>query len=495
MLDGLDEVDATYRNECLLAINTFMAEHQAELVVCSRIGDYQQLNDNLNVSTAVRIQPLTDSEIKRYLSQPGLELQTILEEDSHLYELARSPLMLTVMTLAYQGLSQEDLVPLDSEEERRQHLFGKYVEQVFKRRPLDELNDKMRWLAHLGNGMSKTRQSVFYIEKLQPSWLPSIRWYLTLIWLIGGFVVGTIWGVAVALRFGHHYSLIVFLSASIIFSLVFGLLLGSIAGFVGFIGSFVANKWIRSIAFFMTIFLALLLIRYYFIELEDGFFMGLLLGLYGVILSFNLNIEPVETLRFALPPWRSWVIRLALGAVVGLGIWCTTGLGSSTIGGLDTALLLTLLGGLCGLATAFVQPREIERKIKPNQGIRSSVKNAYLMFGFGIILVGLAGGIANKMSYSFNNVLEGDFLMMALWFGLPIFFLIYGGLTVIKHYTLRFLLARYGILPLELLPFLDAMTERIILRKVGGGYIFIHRYLLEYFAGLEEADPDRIESV
>ena len=115
----------------------------------------------------------------------------------------------------------------------------------------------------------------------------------------------------------------------------------------------------------MTILLALLLIGYYFIELEDGFFMGLLLGLYGVILSFNLNIEPVETLRFALPPWRSWIIRLALGAVVGLGIWCTTGLGSSTIGGLDTALLLTLLGGLCGLATAFVQPREIERKIKP----------------------------------------------------------------------------------------------------------------------------------
>ena len=24
-----------------------------------------------------------------------------------------------------------------------------------------------------------------------------------------------------------------------------------------------------------------------------------------------------------------------------------------------------------------------------------------------------------------------------------------------------------------------------MLRKVGGGYIFIHRYLLEYFAGLE----------
>ncbi len=28
-------------------------------------------------------------------------------------------------------------------------------------------------------------------------------------------------------------------------------------------------------------------------------------------------------------------------------------------------------------------------------------------------------------------------------------------------------------------------TDRIFLRKVGGGYIFIHRVLMEYFAALE----------
>jgi hypothetical protein len=30
--------------------------------------------------------------------------------------------------------------------------------------------------------------------------------------------------------------------------------------------------------------------------------------------------------------------------------------------------------------------------------------------------------------------------------------------------------------------FLDYAAERIFLRKVGGGYIFIHRLLQEYFA-------------
>lgn len=32
------------------------------------------------------------------------------------------------------------------------------------------------------------------------------------------------------------------------------------------------------------------------------------------------------------------------------------------------------------------------------------------------------------------------------------------------------------------------MASNILLRKVGGGYIFIHRMLLEYFANLDELD-------
>jgi hypothetical protein len=32
--------------------------------------------------------------------------------------------------------------------------------------------------------------------------------------------------------------------------------------------------------------------------------------------------------------------------------------------------------------------------------------------------------------------------------------------------------------------FLDYATERLFLQKVGGGYIFVHRMLLEHFAGM-----------
>jgi len=49
----------------------------------------------------------------------------------------------------------------------------------------------------------------------------------------------------------------------------------------------------------------------------------------------------------------------------------------------------------------------------------------------------------------------------------------------------RFLLWRAGAVPWHYVQFLDYAAERILLRKVGGGYIFIHRLLLDYFASLE----------
>jgi hypothetical protein len=43
-----------------------------------------------------------------------------------------------------------------------------------------------------------------------------------------------------------------------------------------------------------------------------------------------------------------------------------------------------------------------------------------------------------------------------------------------------------GCIPRDYISFLDHAAERILLRKVGGGYIFVHRMLLGYFASLEE---------
>ena len=62
-----------------------------------------------------------------------------------------------------------------------------------------------------------------------------------------------------------------------------------------------------------------------------------------------------------------------------------------------------------------------------------------------------------------------------------------GGFAAIQHLLLRLLLWRAGSIPWDYPRFLDYAASRILLRKVGGGYIFVHRLLLEYFASLNTA--------
>ena len=77
-----------------------------------------------------------------------------------------------------------------------------------------------------------------------------------------------------------------------------------------------------------------------------------------------------------------------------------------------------------------------------------------------------------------------------------------GGQACLEHFVLRLLLVRNGSIPWNYVKFLDYAAERILLRKVGGGYTFIHRMLLEYFAARYDessveatpnAEPSQIE--
>ena len=63
--------------------------------------------------------------------------------------------------------------------------------------------------------------------------------------------------------------------------------------------------------------------------------------------------------------------------------------------------------------------------------------------------------------------------------------LAYGGIAVIEHYLLRWYLWRDGDLPLNLVSFLNYAAERIFLRKISGGYIFLQWLILDHFVSLE----------
>lgn len=65
-------------------------------------------------------------------------------------------------------------------------------------------------------------------------------------------------------------------------------------------------------------------------------------------------------------------------------------------------------------------------------------------------------------------------------------FLASGGNAVLKHLIIRVFLTLKQLTPWNYARFLDFCAKAGIMRKVGGGYIFAHRYLMEYFAELAE---------
>ena len=136
LLDGLDEVKAEYQDDCIVSLNQFKQDYGAELVVCSRIKDYETLSQSLNFQSAIYLKSLTLEKICHYLDSIGSDfagLRALIQKDKVLRELAQSPLMLNIMTLAYQGVAVEDLPITEVLEERRKQLFDDYIERMFHR--------------------------------------------------------------------------------------------------------------------------------------------------------------------------------------------------------------------------------------------------------------------------------------------------------------------------------------------------------------------------
>ena len=138
LLDGLDEVKVEHRAACVEAINTFRQGHGLlPLVISSRRADYEAIGKRLRLQGAIAIQPLTHEQVDFYLKQGGTSLEAVrqaLHDDSSLWELLDTPLMLTIVALAYTGLPATPLQWHGTLEERRHHIFTDYAKQMFQRR-------------------------------------------------------------------------------------------------------------------------------------------------------------------------------------------------------------------------------------------------------------------------------------------------------------------------------------------------------------------------
>ncbi len=350
---------------------------------------------------------------------------------------------------------------------------------------------------------------------------------------IAGPIGGPIAGLSDGLIAGLGFGLIFGLFTGLIFGLFTGLSDGLIAGLIGglIFGLFTGLGF--GLGFGLTF------------GLIYGLIFGLIFGLIAEIRKWFFRrhrrnpqamseaIRVIEAVRWS---WRQFLssifpnlgyglsVGLITGLITGLSGWLGGGLSAGLIGGLSGWFGGGLIFGLGAGLSGGLSGDEIERKVIPNQGIKRSARNAVIyglsvgliggLFAglftgliFGLIggllglKVGLSGGLIAGLKVRGLSVGLFAGLKVGLIAGLKVglsvgpsgglFAGLFTGLTVggfacLQHFCLRILLVRNNSAPWNYPGFLDYAAEHVFLRKVGGGYMFIHRMLLEHFASLKK---------
>jgi eukaryotic-like serine/threonine-protein kinase len=510
LLDGLDEVVAEQRAACVAAINQFREEHWLlGTVVCSRISDYATLGVRLHLRGAVVVQPLSSEQIAAYVQQGGEQLAAVrrlLAEDRLLHELANTPLMLSIIVMAYHGAPTTTVPRLSSLDARRRHLFATYTQRMLVRRTQQRYPPKqtMSSLIWLARAMIQRSQSVFLIEDLQPSWLDeqARQRYVAIVLLIISLLVGLVSGISNGIA-----SAVLGGSPNILVGLLVGVAGGLLSGLLAWLvvwpgerllrsnerwGDLAQPRWWQGLLRGLPLALAMGLVVVLTVGVGYSPGEGLAFGTITMVASLLFlalmrqtgPIHLVEGYRWSLArAWHGLLPGAVLGAAVGLGLgisyWATAGLASG---------LVLLLGSMFvfGLTS-----QGLEQTSVPNQGIWRTGRHA-LSIGLAVGLIATCvHGIVNGMSQG-----QAYGLAVGITAGLNDMILggiITGGIACIRHVVVRLLLWRKGVMPWHYARFLDYAAELLFLQKTGGSYIFTHRLLMEYFAGLqpeaERAEP------
>ena len=444
LLDGLDEVEATLRPACAAAINAFRQQHpDVAMLVTARSRDYQALATRLNMDKAIVLQPLTMEQIDAYLARRGPRLAGLrdsLAADRTLRELAQTPLMLSIMTLAYRRMP-EGGEGMGAGLLTRTQLFEVYAERMARYRSKDmrfSPSDTIAWLSWLARQLIREGKPTFFLEDMQPAWLDA----------------------GDRPRFGRDMRLLVFmmLSAATLPAVFIALIFG---------------RWGAAAAVLLVGLLAAA------VPALTGRF------LLRARLPFD-RIETVESLRWS---WPYAALGLGIGAAGGLALGALLGWIArwSSPGAAITpwAALLAAAGGTLGAVEAGLRPGDLRLRMTPGQGVNQSFQSGVtVMARIGVLQVMLfSAALSAVVSLSGRSVVLAVapwmmWLMAYLNLG---FALAYGWLAYFQHLRLRRRLYDRGHIAGNYSAFLNQAAERNLLRKVGGGYTYVHALLLQYF--------------
>ncbi len=497
LLDGLDEVRQESRAKCVEAINEFRKQNGlTSLAVCSRSHDYADLKAKLSFEGAIEVQPLTQGQIAEFFNRFGAEMagfKQALEKDRGLREMAETPLFLSIMLMAYRDKQDVEILASGDKKARRKHLFDTYIERMFEhprvKNTLLQKQDILNRLSWLSVKILMSNQVSWSIEGIPLDWLKTerkLKFYRIIPLLFSMLIFGIIFFVNFRLIGKLSDSLTSGLIGGMFFGwifrhrqinnivdsfywnwkkILFWLILGLICGFIISMPGFKNGDW-------MIIWnisgLVIGLICGPIIAILFGLFVSLFYGKKTGLLGGLMAIGMVFV-----------VFYLYIGVPMGLMSGLVAGLSDKIGNGLDNRLTIVSMFGLIFGFNSMLSLKNVGQTTYPGQMLFFIKKSFLFTFSaFGAVF-GLFIGLIYGLVFGIVLGISGGL----------IFGMVYGGSFLLEHYTLRFILARNNLLPWRLIPFLDHCVDLIFLRRVGGGYIFVHRLLMEHFAEMYVETP------
>ncbi|MBI5294608.1 MAG: NACHT domain-containing protein [Chloroflexi bacterium] len=427
LLDGLDEVRQESRVQCVEAINEFRKQNGlTSLAVCSRSQDYAALKAKLSFEGAIEVQPLTQKQITEFFNRFGDEMAGIKQALEKDGSLREmAETPLFLSIMLMAYRDKQDVDMLVSGDEKAQR---KHLFDTYIERMFERRSENKPF-----NKLDTLYWLYWLAMKIvEQDHIPYYFENMQPSWLNGRKSVK-----------GGQFPF------ALMNELFFGL----------FCGLF--SKWFVSPVFSIHI------------NFIWGVIGGLILGL--LFLEKNYKISTVDSVFWN---WRDAMKTLKASLLVGAVFGLIFGLYGGPFIGLIVGLFVGLVGTLPSVLTGGLNLKQVDQTTYPGQRLVMRARNffsTFLIFSIPFSLFGML------ISAPFFPILG------LVLFGL-IFGLYYGGYAILQHYTLRIILALNDLLPWSLVPFLDHCVDLIFLRRVGGGYIFVHRLLMEHFAEMYVED-------
>jgi len=505
LLDGLDEVRHDLRTRCALAISAFLARGGG-LVVCVRTAAYEELADGLDLQTEVFVEPLSTSQVEARITAAGAGLAGLreaVEGDESLGELARSPLLLSLMLETYESAPAEALAAIQdgTPDERTGRVVRDFITRMETKSgsTLYNVPRTRHALGWLARRLGEERTTRFEIESLQPAWLGSTG-EVVLYALVSRAVAGGLLSLLPAVVFDFPF-------------LPCGLAAGAWAGAVDALpfwrvpprdsarrSAFRAG--VRSVLLFLGALSAALAISRIDFNNPAGFSLS-----FAMIFALVFGARPsdlrgdtrfFEKLRLGWS-WLGALAGSAAGVLSVLVFWLLSrGWAESYQFTYLIALPLVVpLGFVLGGLLGGLQGSALKQRKKPNVGlrkiVRSALKGGALLAGAlaALLFVYFAAFKLGGQTQGWTGALEivpfgflAGFYYTAFWLG---------GIDALQHFLLRFSLSATGRFPWRWIRFLRHAVDRGLLEQAAGGWEFRHARVrdgMAALAGMTAVDED-----